>query len=105
MRTYRYILGNILGKIIYIFFIILEMLINIIKEGEREVTSQFHRKTLFVGAMHFQDLYNFDLERVCRCGIHYATPDGRIIPFCSYNTFHRDEVEGQFLKPYDINKN
>ncbi|APH38706.1 tetraether lipid synthase Tes [Methanohalophilus halophilus] len=82
---------------------ITKMLINIIKEGEREVTSQFHRKSLFVGAMHFQDLYNFDLERVCRCGIHYATPDGRIIPFCSYNAFHRDEVEGQFLKPYNLN--
>ena len=25
-----------------------------------------------VGAMHFMDGYNFDLERVERCGIHYA---------------------------------
>ena len=37
-----------------------------------------------------------DLERVQRCGIHYATPDGRVIPFCSYNTLHREEVERRF---------
>jgi hypothetical protein len=37
-------------------------------------------------AMHFQDLYNMDLEKLQRCGIHYILPDGRIIPFCSYNT-------------------
>jgi len=29
-----------------------------------------------VGLMHFQDPYNFDLERLERCGIHYAVPDG-----------------------------
>ncbi len=34
--------------------------------------------------MYFQHLYNIDLHRVERCGIHYATPDGRAVPFCSY---------------------
>jgi len=48
--------------------------------------------------MHFQDPYNFDLERVKRCGIHYATPDGRIIPFCSYNNIYRREIEKKFSK-------
>jgi uncharacterized radical SAM superfamily Fe-S cluster-containing enzyme len=55
---------------------------------------------LFIGAMHFMDPYNYDLERVKRCGIHYATPDGRIIPFCSYNAIHRPLVERAFSKPY-----
>jgi uncharacterized radical SAM superfamily Fe-S cluster-containing enzyme len=76
------------------------LLVNIIKDGEREVMRQFHRNTLFLGAMHFQDPYNLDIERVKRCGIHYATPDGRIIPFCTYNTFHREAVESKFLQPY-----
>jgi hypothetical protein len=31
-----------------------------------------------------------------RCGIHYAVPDGRIIPFCTLNSFHRQEVERKF---------
>jgi len=42
-----------------------------------------------------------DLERVQRCGIHYATPDGRVIPFCSYNSLHREEVERRFSVPLE----
>lgn len=42
-------------------------------------------KTFYVLAMHFMDAYNFDLERVSRCGVHYAGPDGKIYPFCTYN--------------------
>ncbi len=34
--------------------------------------------------MHFQDRYNFDVERVKRCVILYSTPEG-IYPFCTYN--------------------
>jgi hypothetical protein len=48
--------------------------------------------------MHFMDPYNFDLERVQRCIIHYATPDGRLIPFCTMNTIHRQEIERQFAQ-------
>jgi uncharacterized radical SAM superfamily Fe-S cluster-containing enzyme len=36
-------------------------------------------------AMHFQDNYNFDLDRVRRCNVHYAAPDGKVYPFCTYN--------------------
>lgn len=54
---------------------------------------------LSYGAMHFMDLYNMDLERIKRCGVHYATPDGRIIPFCTYNTLYRVEVETKFAMP------
>ncbi len=49
--------------------------------------------------MHFMDLYNMDLERTKRCGVHYATPDGRIIPFCTYNTIYREEIEKKFAIP------
>jgi len=45
----------------------------------------FHHKSLFIGMMHFMDKYNFDIERVKRCCIHYAMTDGRIIPFCAFN--------------------
>jgi len=74
-------------------------LTDILEKGNRDALAEFHRKTLFIGAMHFQDAYNFDLERVKRCGIHYATPDGRIIPFCSYNAIHRPSVEKAFSAP------
>jgi len=77
---------------------IAKMIINIIKSGSVSALQEFHMNTLFVGMMHFQDPYNFDLERVKRCGIHYATPDGRIIPFCSYNNIYRKEIEKKFSK-------
>jgi tetraether lipid synthase len=54
-------------------------------------------KTFYLAGMHFMDAYNYDLERLTRCGVHYSAPDGRIYPFCSYNsgpTF-RNRVEGR----------
>ncbi|MFA5866026.1 MAG: radical SAM protein [Phycisphaerae bacterium] len=41
-------------------------------------------KTLLAAGMHFQDRYNFDVQRIKRCVIHYSTPEG-IFPFCTYN--------------------
>ena len=55
---------------------------------------EFHWNALFVGTMHFMDKYNYDLSRVQRCCIHYATPDGKLIPFCTYNSgpVYREKV-------------
>ena len=41
------------------------------------------------------DAYNYDVDRVRRCVIHYATPDGRMYPFCTYNSgpILRDVIE------------
>ncbi|MFQ6071163.1 MAG: tetraether lipid synthase Tes [Methanosarcinales archaeon] len=76
------------------------LLINVLISGTAEATAEFHRNTMFIGVMHFQDLYNFDIERITRCGIHYATPDGRLIPFCTYNSIYRGEVEKKFSISY-----
>ncbi len=52
-----------------------------------------------ISAMHLQDAYNFDLERMKRCLVHYGVidPDDpskvRIIPFCTMNTIHREKIE------------
>ncbi|TAJ44765.1 tetraether lipid synthase Tes [Methanofollis fontis] len=61
---------------------------------------EFHWNALFIGTMHFMDNYNYDLSRVQRCCIHYATPDGRMIPFCTYNSgpVYREEVWKKFAK-------
>ncbi len=55
---------------------------------------EFHWNALFIGTMHFMDRYNYDLERVQRCCIHYSTPDGKLIPFCTYNSgpVYREQV-------------
>jgi hypothetical protein len=74
------------------------LLSGIIKEGSYSALGQLMRRVVMVSSMHFMDGYNFDLERVQRCGIHYAVPDGRIIPFCTMNTLHRQEIERRFAK-------
>lgn len=80
-------------------FSTLKLLANVLGMGNRDSVAEFVRKSLFIGVMHFMDPYNYDLDRVRRCGIHYVTPDGRIIPFCSYNAIHRSLVEQKFAKP------
>ncbi|MDY7010004.1 MAG: radical SAM protein [Planctomycetota bacterium] len=41
-------------------------------------------RTLLCAGMHFQDRYNYNVQRLKRCVILYSTPEG-IFPFCSYN--------------------
>jgi hypothetical protein len=48
-------------------------------EGEKETY-----KTLLCAGMHFQDRYNFDVERAKRCVILYSTSAG-VFPFCTHN--------------------
>jgi uncharacterized radical SAM superfamily Fe-S cluster-containing enzyme len=70
-------------------------------KGDKKALSKFTWNALMIGGMHFQDSYNYDIERVKRCCIHYVVPDGRIIPFCAYNsgpTF-RTEIESKFSLP------
>ena len=64
--------------------------------GSYESLGKLMRKMVMIGSMHFMDPYNFDLQRVQRCCIHYAVPDGRIIPFCTMNSIHRPSVEKKF---------
>jgi hypothetical protein len=55
-------------------------------------------KTLMVAGMHFQDHYTYQVERVKRCVIHYSAPDGRIYPFCAYNSgpVFREKIEAAY---------
>ncbi|MGA3067883.1 MAG: radical SAM protein [Tepidisphaeraceae bacterium] len=43
--------------------------------------------------MQFLDAYNFDVRSVKKTCVHIAHPDGRIIPFDTYNMFYRDGRE------------
>jgi hypothetical protein len=66
----------------------------VLKTGSFEALKELHERMILLSCMHFMDAYNFDFERVRRCLIHYAVPDGRIIPFCSYNNLgYREEIE------------
>ncbi|MFO8109067.1 MAG: radical SAM protein [Thermoplasmata archaeon] len=76
---------------------------DVLEKGNKRSIGDFAWRTMFVGGMHFQDDYNYDIERVKRCVIHYAVPDGRIIPFCAYNggPTYRKEIESKFSVPLD----
>jgi hypothetical protein len=48
------------------------------------------RKILRIVVKQFMDAETFDASRSARCCIGVVTGDGRVIPFCSYNTIHRE---------------
>jgi 7,8-dihydro-6-hydroxymethylpterin dimethyltransferase len=68
------------------------------KFGREGMDGTFTYRTLMVAGMHFMDSYNYDVERVKRCVIHYAAPNGLLYPFCSYNSgpVFRDKIERQY---------
>jgi len=72
------------------------LLKNVITKGSYEALGQLMRRLVMIGIMHFQDVWNLDIDRVQKCAIHYATPDGEIKSFCTYNSIHRNNVEKQF---------
>ena len=43
---------------------------------------------------HYMDRHDFDLERLRKCCHHYPQTDGRIMPACSFNMFHRGTAKG-----------
>ncbi len=53
-----------------------------------------YEHTFRVVISQFLDRYNFDLGTVKRSCVHFVQPDGRIIPFDTYNTFYRPGAEG-----------
>lgn len=81
------------------FKLLRELMGGVLKEGSYASLSRLMSRIMMVGMMHFQDLYNLDLERLERCGIHYAIPDGRLIPFCAMNSIYRADVERALGKP------
>ena len=60
-------------------------------------------RSLLVAGMHFMDRYNYETARARRCVIHYADPDGKLYPFCTYNAgpVYRSKVERKFAMTPD----
>jgi uncharacterized radical SAM superfamily Fe-S cluster-containing enzyme len=77
---------------------LLKYIYPLLNDSSYEKLSDLHHNMIMISSMHFMDPYNFDINRLKRCVIHYATPDGRIIPFCSMNTLHRHQIESKFAK-------
>ncbi len=76
-----------------------KLLLNAIVKHDYRSLGEIHHRSLFIGLMHFMDLYNYDIERVKRCTIHYAQPDGKVVPFCAFNVipeWYRDKIQKKF---------
>jgi hypothetical protein len=59
-----------------------------------EVPEEVGYKNIFrVLIVQFLDAYNFDVRSVKRSCIHIVHPDGRVIPFDTFNMFYRDGRE------------
>jgi tetraether lipid synthase len=62
--------------------------------------SDLSYKNIFrVLIVHFLDAYAFDVRSVKKTCIHIVHPDGRLIPFDTYNLFYRDALEQTRLGP------
>jgi 7,8-dihydro-6-hydroxymethylpterin dimethyltransferase len=63
-------------------------------------TSGFHEAIRYeevfrVIIMQFMDAWNMDLRSLKRSCVHIVDPDGRLIPFETYNLFHRNGIVRQ----------
>ena len=81
-----------------------KILLNVFVKGDYDALGDFSKDSMLISCMHFMDPFNFDEQRVKKCVIHYATPDGRIIPFCTFNSMYREGVEQKFSKPFNAKK-
>lgn len=54
-----------------------------------EFIRYYRSNTFTVTGMAFQDLSNIDAQRVKRCRVQVLSDDGRLIPFCAYNSIYR----------------
>ena len=81
-----------------------KILLNVFVKGDYNALGDFSKDSMLISCMHFMDPFNFDEQRVKKCVIHYATPDGRIIPFCTFNSMYREGVEQKFSKPFNAKK-
>jgi uncharacterized radical SAM superfamily Fe-S cluster-containing enzyme len=50
--------------------------------------------------MQFIDAHSFDVRSVKKTCVHIVHPDGRLIPFDTYNLFYRDNLEATRLDPF-----
>ena len=48
----------------------------------------------------FLDPYTFNVKQVMKCCVGILVPDGRVIPFCAYNSVgYRETIREQMSQP------
>ncbi len=59
--------------------------------SQKEHGSMLYENMFRIVIIHFMDAWNFDVRSARKCCVHHVLPDGKIIPFCSYNTLYRPQ--------------
>jgi uncharacterized radical SAM superfamily Fe-S cluster-containing enzyme len=79
------------------FFTLMRAILKMHISPSYQSLGHLRRRIFLLGSMAFMDRYTFDVNRVKRCVVHYATPDLKIVPFCAYNNIHRIETEKEYI--------
>ncbi len=67
--------------------------------GREFALRKYHKKTLIIGSMWYQDTWNLNIDRLQRCVIHCPTFEG-IIPFCSYAGLgYGEKIQSKYSLP------
>ncbi len=62
--------------------------------SSRDAVRVSERQSKSIFLHHYMDRHDFDLERLRKCCHHYPQIDGRIMPACGFNMFHRGAAKG-----------
>lgn len=61
-----------------------------------DAISNVSDRAFMIVVQDFQDPYTLNVRQLMKCCVEEITPDGRIIPFCAYNSVgYREEVRAQ----------
>ncbi|MFX0099445.1 MAG: radical SAM protein [Candidatus Hodarchaeota archaeon] len=84
---------------------IMEIFSKMVISGKWEAVSSLIYGSILISSMHFQDAYNFDLDRSRRCIVHFGVwiPDEQRVletPFCVMNSVIRGDLEKKIARPW-----
>jgi uncharacterized radical SAM superfamily Fe-S cluster-containing enzyme len=61
-----------------------------------EVLTELKQHAFVISVQDFQDPYTLNVRQLMKCCVEQITPDGRLIPFCAYNSVgYREQVREQ----------
>ncbi|MFX0113090.1 MAG: hypothetical protein ACFFB3_00940 [Candidatus Hodarchaeota archaeon] len=58
-----------------------------------EILDNYINHIKMVTIKPFQSAWDLDIKRLYKCCIHEVLPDGRVMPFCAYNTIYRNKLD------------
>jgi uncharacterized radical SAM superfamily Fe-S cluster-containing enzyme len=61
-----------------------------------QAVKELDKRAFMIVVQDFQDPYTLNVKQLMKCCVEEITPDGRIIPFCAYNSVgYREQVREQ----------